>query len=185
MLCNTVGIMVFIFIFTVLAAGDAIDRQYLPHEHPPKTTDNVLLVCHNDRLMKLDNKDIVDKLKAALKSSDSSANSIDGVHTEDEFFKKTVHFYGSGLGIECVPEDNAGDDIIQLTQPDSVFGSVLHENNPNKVYFYFAVYPDSVAVFKAARNAAVAAGYEVGWTSIKQNEPLILGGRDGQGPNVQ
>lgn len=53
MLTNTVGIMLFILIFTVLATSTAAVGKYLPHEHT-STKDPLMIVCANGRIYPVD-----------------------------------------------------------------------------------------------------------------------------------
>ena len=62
MLTNTVGISVFILIFTVLTAGGAIIAKRFPMEHSTKKSD-VTYICWGDRLYPLPDELIEQFLK--------------------------------------------------------------------------------------------------------------------------
>jgi len=68
-----------------------------------------------------------------------------------------------------------GESIEQAQQPGSRFRRALESHSPEEYVLEFSVWPDSHHTFRAAREMAWKAGYDVGWEPLEIGELLKLG----------
>ena len=188
MLSNTVGIMLFILAFTVLQTGGILIPKRLPMER--QTTEvPVYYVCWNQRLLPLDDN-LSDKLLEGLgKPSYSTASDwveeFNQSRVEDDFFEvlpngEAKYTRGAfqntvqlNLVAEFKPKESAGDVIENLDRGVSLFDSRLRDLSNSDQFIYFIVYPDSIDLFRAARDyAEIRYGMGAGWGPVSADEPI-------------
>ena len=80
---------------------------------------------------------------------------------------------GVSLLFDPLSED-IGETSSQLAAANSNYRQVLSQFNPNQDYLVFIVRPDSFEAFRAARQQAWDAGYEVGWEPLTQDAPIKI-----------
>ncbi len=198
MLCNTVGVIVFILIFTVLTAGGALLMKRLPYEHTTKLK-RAIFVCYHDRVLPMDEQGLHAEFEKGLPKSELTFDNLDRYvaainkrKVENKYFKLTMEAevqtedYGFYLrkrlsvSSSYHPKDNAGELIQDFDNSHSVYRAALHADNPKKRFVYFLVYPDSLEVFDKARTIAREMSYETGWFGNEANKPLEFSsnGRD-------
>lgn len=188
MLTNTVGVMLFILIFTTLGAGGALIAKRLPREKKTDA-DSMYVLCVGGRLVKFDFREIAEgfikplgkpsydtarawarrfsehrfETEGILASGEAEANFSEG------FLQSRVTF-DAALSLE--PKPGAGEDIHAAVQPDSQYVQWLAGRNPRRYFVYFFVRPDSVALFQKARDVAASRGFGVGWAPLGSDEKM-------------
>ena len=199
MLSNTVGIMLFILAFTVLQTGGVLIQKRLPMERS-SDAEPVYFVCQHGRLVPLDGK-LTDKLLDGLgEPSYEKANEwisrFNSRQAEDEYvvvvpdgnaefnrgaFSSSVRFV---LSAEYKPKPNVGDTLDAIGDLSSQFHSHLQDLVKDEHFIYFFVYPDSIELFRQARNyAKVQFGVGSGWGPMAEDAAIrfILAGGEGRG----
>lgn len=186
MLCNTVGIIVFILIFTVLTAGGAVLMKRLPYERTT-TAKRVIFVCYHDRVLPLDDDGLQKRFandiphdSITMDNLNSFVDSVNNHEVDDDYFTLTVHaeVYSTyeGVSLNLVssfqPKDQTGELSEDFGNPNSIYPRALHAKDPKKAYILFLVYPDSLDVFDKARNFARLMHYETGWSGSEAGQPL-------------
>jgi hypothetical protein len=179
MLTNTVGVMLFIMIFTVLTAGGAVVARRLPMEHDTNAKP-LFFVCVRDRLLP-----VPDAIGAKFLEPLGKPKSYDEVgawvqrynarRIEDEYFvitgKGDARYMDLGvqkqasldLSIWLTPKEGAGATVADLQDADARFRQILREYQPKDHFVYFLVYPDSLTIFEKAREAAIQMNFGTGW----------------------
>ncbi len=187
MLTNTVGIMVFILIFTVLTAGGAVIAKRLPMEHTSDKSDYTF-ICWGNRLYPVPDALIEEFLKPLGKPEKSTsgfrefAAKFRARTVEDRHMKLTgeadvadrIDRVLLDLTIVCTPKDGNGEGVDDLRRPDSRFREVLRGADPNKLFVMFLVRPDSIDVFGAARDVAAEMQFGAGWSPQRPDQPIRL-----------
>jgi hypothetical protein len=161
MVTNTVGIMLFILIFVSLSAGGTVIAKHLPHEH--RTKAKVLwLFCSQGRVIQFDPFKLYD-----AHVSQTEAFSLSTQTTTDSKL----------LFVRLKP--NHGDDEPAIKVHDSAFQTLLRKKNGADSFLFFFVTPDSIALFREARDEATHAGFGVGWSPLAPGEaaPLVIAGK--------
>ena len=195
MLTNTVGIMLFILIFASLSAGGATIYKHLPLERTTKA-EAVWMLCSGGRIVSFDpdalGKQITEGLgkptfsnadnwaqRFAAKKFETDTLAVEGNATATYmggFFQQSVRLC-AGVGVRR--KAGGGEDAAAIRAQGSKFRRLLAGKNRTKEFFFFFVHPDSVALFRTARDQAAAAGFNVGWDPLGANEPArvsIIGG---------
>jgi len=198
MLSNTVGIMLFILAFTVLQTGGVLIPKRLPMERKDKDRKPVFFVCCNERLLPLDG-DLSDKLSEGLgdptyETAESWVARFNRARAEDDFF--TVEPNGEArfnrgafessvrlaLTASYRPKPNAGDTRDGLKTAGSLFDIRISTLSKEDRFCYFLVYPDSVELFREARDYAESKfGISSGWSPAIAGEPIKFNLRGGGG----
>jgi hypothetical protein len=164
MLTNTVGIVLFILIFTVLTAGGVLVAKRFPIDretnHKP-----LYYFCDGGRLLFLDEQELIQRCQ----------NTSDGVLEDEYFIVRT-----SGLSTVIIPRPGKGETIEQLRQTNSVFRRKLMSVSKDEYFVSFLVHPDSGDVFQVARDMARSSlDFSTGWSPLGADEPASFapGGR--------
>jgi hypothetical protein len=192
MLTNTVGIMVFILIFTVLAASGAILKKRFPLEHKTEATP-VYVLCRKGRLLPLDNHALIERFFKPLNLKNTQFHSIaemsrwcdrfNAQTVSDEFFRAE----GRGstetrdMGLRTVTrldlsilfhaQEGKGYTLAELQRAGS-FQRILNRYTPKERFIYFKVCEDSLALFVAARDMARNQKFSTGWSPAKVDKPI-------------
>jgi hypothetical protein len=192
MLTNTVGIVVFILIFTVLTASGTVIAKVLPIEQGVQVDSSEYFVCAGGRVFPLRGALIAQATRhyASFERSPEGfaalAKELDGRTTDDDQLRLTVHAgsFGdatrSGLDLEisCETVQGAGDDAAAIRRGEGTFVHDLAKLDPRTTALIFWVRPDGIDVFRAARERASAAGFASNWSPRDPDGPITfrLGG---------
>ena len=182
LLSNTVGALVFIMIFTVMAASGVVVLKRLPLEHSSKA-EPINFVCENERIIPLNNTELGQKLRRQWGSPDTIFDiyswiaRFNRLEVEDEHFiargESTVSYSSYSLSIRFTPKPGAGETRTDLEKPDSVFRRRLTGSNSKTHFVHFYVRPDCIDSFTAARKIATdELGMGTGWMPLAQDDVL-------------
>ena len=194
-LANTVGIMLFILAFTVLHTGGVLIPKRLPMEREDADRKPVYFVCYEKRLLPLDGN-LSDKLLKGLgtptyETAESWVSRFNRARIEDGFFtiepKGEARFNRGAFqsSVELVlfasykPKVDVGDTQEGLRGESSRFNARIKGLSKDGHFLYFIVYPNSIELFREARNYAESQyGIASGWSPTAEGEPIIfnLGG---------
>jgi hypothetical protein len=194
MLTNTVGIMLFILAFTLLATSGASALKRLPMEQATDAKP-LYLLCLADRVLPLDFK-VTDRLPQApaghmdLDEAHAFIRRGDGAEVENEYFRvrqsvRIVFQDGSPdhllANAEFLPKDGVGIFTNQLLQTSNQFADLLKTNSPRERFLYFFVTPDGMGLFGKVRDFGAAHGYRSGWGPLGPKDHVVVGlvGRGG------
>lgn len=195
MLTNTVGIVLFILVFTVLTTGGVVLAKRLPMEQSTEKKP-LMVVCAGGQVFPKA-EDLEDRFFKPLgQPTQWSINSwLEGLKKhklEDKYFVLTGEASDGILGMVnatliCTPQANRGEAVTRLPHQDSDYQRLLREHSPEKWFVYYLVRPDSMEAFAVARNLAMQQfGYSVGWNPLGPRDPVrfsLTGG--GRTPGIQ
>jgi hypothetical protein len=183
MLTNTVGIKVFILIFTVLTAGGVVIAKRLPLERSTAARP-LTVVCAGGRILPI-NEGLIDQFLKPL--GRPSWDAIDGwierynaQRIEDEYFivkgEGKANYWGLGVSLDLAvmftPREGKGETSADLRLAGSGFRQFLGGHQPKDRFIYFLVQPDSLDAFAAARAVAVEMNFATGWSPQRDKEPV-------------
>jgi hypothetical protein len=190
MLTNTVGIMILLLIFTSLSAGGAVIFKRLPLERSTKA-DAVWMLCSHGRMVELQPGVMASRLRVGL--GDPTYNTA--VEWAREYSTRpfaTSELLVSGNASAEYDESTdpptvqlvekiafrarpgRGDDEVHLKSRGSTFQRLLAKTDRKLFFFYFYVDPSSISVFRAARDRAASAGFNVGWAPLGADIPVQI-----------
>jgi len=190
MLCNTVGVVVFILIFTVLSASSAVLRKRLPYEKDAPKKNELMMLCKDDRVVPVHADDLqqefVKENKVPQFSSVNEATAwFSSRSVQDEYCKLMVKINDFGsTELVVTPIENAGDPTVDMDHSDSVIHRELAKLNPESDFVYFFVYPSGLGAFDRAREIADNMQFQTGWAPHSADRPLLFGS-GGNAPTVQ
>jgi hypothetical protein len=189
MLTNTVGIIVFILIFTVLTAGGVVLAKRLPMEHET-SAEPMHFVCLGGRIMPINDDLTEDFVKPLGKPTsyyqvDAWIGRFNARRMEDDYFVLTgegeverfdLGFYKSAsldLTVVFTPKENAGETVQQLKSDGSRFRQTLRAGAGKNRFVHFMVSPDSLEVFDTARAIAIAEmSFGTGWRPMNEDKRI-------------
>jgi hypothetical protein len=182
MLTNTVGIMLMILIFTVLATGGALVAKRLPMEQDTKSRPLVFLCEPDGRLRPVNDeltKRFTDKLESpTVFTIDSWLATFRNRRVEDDYFVAAgqAELIGGSLlaAMRLEPKPMRGDTSDDLSRGSAQFLTVLAANDPGKRFAFFVVKPECMHVFTQARDLAAARAFPTGWMPVATDQPLLL-----------
>ena len=182
LLSNTVGALVFIMIFTVMAASGVVVLKRLPLEHSSKAEPKNFL-CEKDRLIALDDVELNARLNRrwgrpySIFDIYSWIARFDGIEVEDEHFiargESVVTQRSYGLSVLFTPKPNGGFKTEVIDQSDSPYRQRLSSFNPKTHFVHFFVRPDAIDTFLLARRiAADELGFGTGWMPLEPDQEI-------------
>jgi hypothetical protein len=182
LLSNTVGALVFIMIFTVMAASGVVVLKRLPLEHSSKA-EPINFLCERDRIIPLDNLELDAQLKRrwgrpySIFDLSSWIARFDGIEVEDQHFiargESSVSYSSYSFSILFTAKPNGGYARADLQSPNSEFRRRLAGLNPKTHFAHFFVRPDSIDSFFVGRQiAADEMGLGTGWMPLEQSQAL-------------
>jgi hypothetical protein len=189
MLSNTVGVMVFIFIFTVITASGAAVPTRLPMERSSDLP-FVVLLCRGQQVYALDAPAALRRFfaplgKARPETAAEWVESFKSRRLQADAFDLTGELVEAGSGqaiaILASPREDLGEAAAGLHRPTSRLRTFLTRHPASGHFVYFVVYPDALQSFKVARAAVIAQGYATGWGPQAAGEPLLFGSGSGGG----
>lgn len=199
-LTNTVGVLMFISLFVTLIATGSSPKTRVTIQTPlssPTDKDQIWFEIKDNKVSHLNLRQIREeelKLTTNLpncnKPGDNATDSdyllrqenyqsclLSVLGRQSNFRSSTENYrvkaVNRGISLEFEPQStDIGETSSQLTAPNSQFRQVLEQFNPNKDFIAFIVRPDSFEAFRAAREQARSAGYDVGWEPHPQDAPI-------------
>lgn len=189
MLTNTVGIVLFILIFTVLAAGGAVVAKRLPLE---RSTDAsaVHFMCDDGRIYPVD----ASLIKALLERTgpidggkfQGWAKAFDGKQVKNDDIVVTgkaglTELTSNGFTVHeprvlatVTARPGGGERAVDATRPSSRLRATLASLDPNKSFAHFLVAPNGIAAFNVARAEAAKFRLQPGWVPISGPEGVTF-----------
>jgi hypothetical protein len=182
LLSNTVGALVFIMIFTVMAASGVVVLKRLPLEHS-SSAEPANFVCEKDRIFPLDNEGLKSKLNrrwgrpTSIFDLYSWIARYDGIEVEDDHFvargESSVTYSTYSFSTLYTPKPGGGYSEDEIQGFNSAFRQRLARLDPQKKFVHFFVRPDAIDSFLVARKiAAEDMGFGTGWMPLDTSEPL-------------
>jgi len=190
MLANTVGVMVFIFIFTVITAGGASMLKTLPLERSSDLK-FVTVVCSGDRALPLDQVALIDEFMRPLgRPTPESLGQWLDQFLEHRLAGENADVSGeigsSSLVFKIKPYLNRGETAAALKRSGSRFRTFLGGFDPKERFVHFLVYPDGLRAFKEARSIALENRFATGWMPLPADELIRFGsGGGGRTPTTE
>jgi hypothetical protein len=174
MLTNTVGVVLFILIFTVLTAGGAVLTKRLPLERPTKAKP-MRFLCVHGRIAPLNDDAAIEEFLRPMGRSvtDEFVSRFKQRHVETPEYVLTGEV-GHGLVIIFHPKPGVGETPNDLALPSSHFRAALAAANPRDQYVKFLIMPDGVTAFRAAREIASNGQFGTGWMLFGEEEGLRM-----------
>lgn len=182
LLSNTVGALVFIMIFTVMAASGVVVLKRLPLEHSTSAKPANFL-CEKDRIFPLN----TEELSLTLNKKWGSPRSLfdvylwiaryDGLEAEDEHFiargESRVTYSTYSISTLFTPKPGGGYTKEEIHIRDSAFRRRLAALDGKSRFVHFLVRPDGLDSFFTARKiAAEEMGFGTGWMPLDTSQPL-------------
>ena len=182
LLSNTVGALVFIMIFTVMAASGVVVLKRLPLEHSTSAKPANFL-CENDRIFPLDNEELNLKLRKKWGRPTSIFDIYswiarwDGIEVEDDHFiargQSSLTYNTYSVSILFTPKPDGGYSKTEIQNLDSAFRQRLAALDGKSRFVHFFVRPDGIDTFFLARKiAADDMGLGTGWMPLESGQPL-------------
>ena len=187
LLSNTVGALVFIMIFTVMAASGVVVLKRLPLEHL-SSAEPANFLCEKDRIYPLDNEELASKLSkrwgrpTSIFDIYSWIARYDGIEVEDEHFiargESSVGYSTYTITTLYTPKPDGGYSRDEIQSLNSAFRQRLALVNPKTKFVHFFVRPDGLDSFFIARKiAADELGLGTGWMPLDTSQPLRFSSR--------
>lgn len=195
MLSSTVGVVIFMLIFTVLAAGGASAIKQLPIEHSTDA-DPVNFVCMDGRVYAINPsairsfKDRAGPLEPALQSIETfdawARRFREHKMTTDDAtvtgsagliatVRQGVQGYLPRAFVRFTLRPDGGERVADLGNARSRYQLKLDALDAKKHFVHFIVTPDGVDAFNAARELAIQRGLETGWAPHTDREGVSIG----------
>jgi len=170
MLSNTVGIMLFILIFTVLATAGATVSRNFPIEHS-STKRAIFVVCAHGKLYSVDLTDLARRAYLSETQQrldfDKLQSKIETEHVEMQGKLRQGADGRLAFAVAFTPRPEGGETTDRIATGSTAMTAMLDHNDPAKVFIYYFVTSDSIDAFLAARAVSVAKGFEYGWEPDK------------------
>ena len=187
LLSNTVGALVFIMIFTVMAASGVVVLKRLPLEHL-SSAEPANFLCEKDRIYPLDNEELASKLSkrwgrpTSIFDIYSWIARYDGIEVEDDHFiargQSSVGYSTYTISTLYTPKPHGGYSKDEIHDPNSAFRQRLVLLDPKTKFAHFIVRPDGIDSFFLARKiAADELRLGTGWMPLDTNQPLRFSSR--------
>ena len=175
MLTNTVGVVLFILIFTVLTAGAAVVTRRLPMERSTKAT-AVTFLCASGRIISMADLDapIKEFLRPLLKDGkpvDDFVTRFQSRRLETDYLILTGDVQGE-VAILVQPKPGSSESSADLADSISKFRTILAGLDPREKYARFLIYPSGVTAFRSARDIASSGTFGTGWDLFGASEPI-------------
>lgn len=187
LLSNTVGALVFIMIFTVMAASGVVVLKRLPLEHS-SSAEPANFLCEENRVYPLDNEELNNRLVKRWGRPNSIFNiyswvaRYDGIQVEDDHFiargESRVTYSTYSISTLYTAKPGGGYSRNEIEELNSAFRQRLARLNPKQKFAHFFVRPDSIDSFVIARKiAADEMGFATGWMPLDTTQPLRFASR--------
>jgi hypothetical protein len=188
MLTNTVGIILFILIFTVLTGISGVDFQQFSGEEPANKLEALNFICTKNQVIFADEDKFTDDFLQPL-GARTYSNVFDWIKRFNQRQIENENFLIKGIGgltetdsvflidlkLLVIPKSNNGETDSQLLSDSSVFKNILKNHSPEKYFLYFNISNSGgIEVFRTARNIAKQYNYKVGWFLIPSGDTLKI-----------
>lgn len=187
MVTNTVGIMLFILIFVSLSAGGVVISRHLPRERSTNAQP-VWLFCSGGHIAPFDPPTLDEQMEQPIGKPTFSnlrdwarAFSAQRMETSELMVTgdaKAIDLDNGGVRLAKYllvrHKPSAGDDEAAIRNPVSAFQKLLAAKSKTADFFFLFVEPDSIALFRTARDQIAAAGFHVGWSPLGTGEPARI-----------
>lgn len=194
LLSNTVGALVFIMIFTVMAASGVAVLKRLPLEHSSKAEPKNFL-CEKDRIIPLENVELDARLRQRWGRPYSFFDiyswiaRFNGIEVENEHFvargESEVTRSSFEFSVLFIPKSSGGYKTVDIDHSGSMYRQRLFSLNSKTHFVHFLVRPDAIDTFLTARKiAADEMGLGTGWMPLEQNQEIRFVSR-GRTPTEQ
>ena len=182
LLSNTVGALVFIMIFTVMAASGVVVLKRLPVEHSSKA-EPANFLCEKNRIYPLNQEELSEKIRkrwgrpTSLFDVYSWIARYDGIQAEDQHFiargESSVTYSTYSFSTVYTPKPSGGFSIEEFKNPNSAFRQSLQNLDSQKRFVHFLVRPEAIDTFLAARKiASDEMGLGTGWMPLGEAQQL-------------
>jgi hypothetical protein len=183
MLTNTVGILLFILIFTVLTGGGVVIPKRMPLERTVEKLDVVRFMCTNGRIIYLDYDSLYEAFTKPLdRPIFGTLEKWTRVYNEKQIENNLFIVKGDGywtyygntavpnLSLQFIPKNNVGDNLNTIKNKNSQFMKVLTQYPSEKYMLYFSLFgKESINIFRAAREIANQFNYDIGWRPLSND----------------
>jgi hypothetical protein len=187
MLTNTVGIMVFILIFTVLATGGVMLAKRLPLEHWTKS-DPIFFLCIDERVIPLDVNLVPQKFLRPLgrpgtyDEVGSWLERFNARSIENDFFivrgSGRAHYSGWSVSLNLTlvysAKEGKGERAACIADSNSLYRRTLQRQSSDSSFVHFIVRPEAIDGLYKAREIALEMGYGVGWRPLGPEDSVGL-----------
>lgn len=184
----TVGVMLFVVIFTVMEARSISFKLVTPLQTTeiPKTKSRILLVCKNGKIKPMNLNKAYENLKMNIITYDNMPEIIETANntdTGDDYYdyqyelvqKRTYWADERWPVIHIYEKKQGGDDKSSIQKDDSEIRKMINALNPELFWIAFAICDEvSIDVFREARNIANAKGIRNGWDPYKISFPIHI-----------
>lgn len=178
-MANTVGIMVFVMIFAVLAARGTFVRKRLPVVHPT-AKDRQIFLCTQNTVRQYPAEELIDQVCEPLTRAGRTYDNLpdrvaqsNAKRVQDAGFEAVGEFHYSDWGFSRSVDwgyvvirplgGSRGETADELDSQDALFRLALAEMKKERHWVLFLVDPDSLEVFQKARDVARGVGFESNW----------------------
>jgi len=204
MLTNTVGIVIFILIFTVLTAGGGKRLIEFPRERETKAKP-LYVLCADNRALYVDFDGLAKRFEEPLRKPSGSLDAWrswmasynrrrleeDGLVVTGEAelrpAKNFFGFYELHKTLDVSPRLGAGETVAEVRAPSSRLRAVLLRHQGGDYFVYMSVDPRSIEIFEAVASAASSLHLGSGWRPMAAGKALQFslagGGLGGVRPN--
>jgi hypothetical protein len=179
MLCNTLGIVIFIMVFTVLTTGNAVTHTAFPMEKTDTGLKDFTVICKGNRICP--SEPAFYDLERVAKARDND----NIMHWTYEDGNCKAHWVSGSFSVSIEAKADGGDTPGDVGAAGSTLLSLLAHESPNTKFVNFLVYPDSLGAFSAARTAARNAGFQTGWSAVPPGDAVQFRFGGGVGPRPQ
>lgn len=198
-LTNTVGVLIFICLFTSLVAAESTSIIRTPLENQTDK-EAIFFECKSERIRSLENQKVSEEISDFLESlPEVNTRNLDRFLTKmNQFSVKTDHYQVSRsmqysylyddyvIQTNYKPlQDISGETSQQLGQPNSEFQKKLESYDPQSEYLAFLVREDCFQAFRRARDIAWKRNFNVGWEPVATPEDIVFTSQGGRSIGVQ
>ena len=181
---NTVGVLLFVLLFVVLAAADASVLIRTPLWTETKKN-GALFEIRGDRVIHIDTDAASEAFFASCNRGERAVwttccarcegcirSALAPTTTRPGSSVPCSGFSVFGTGVR---HQDTGTEARRLKSVDSEFQRVLATLNPDEDYVAFVVRPDGIEAFRAARDIATKRSLQTGWEPATHERELIFG----------
>jgi hypothetical protein len=191
MLTNTVGIVVFISISTILATSGMVLVKHLPIEHSTAAAP-LYFLCTQSQVYPVDTDTLLPTFSRPLGRPPSYRGADEWLarFNQREVEDAWVKLAGDGrsqesivqgrlikdlqLTVRVIPREQQGESVSEIGRQASRFRAVLSKYSPDRRFVLMLVTPDSLETFQEARRIAAQSKFASGWIPLNSQEPVRL-----------
>jgi len=182
----TVGVMLFVVIFTVMEARSVSYKLVTPIQSAeiPTSKSRLLLICKDGKIKPMNLNNAYENLKMNSITYDNMPQIIQEANkngSDDAYFdfkyelveKRTYWADERWPIIHIYEKKQGGDDKISIKEEESNIRKMINALNPDLSWIAFAICDEaSIEVFREARDIANAKGISNGWDPYKISFPI-------------